>query len=367
MGNHDQTPAYDPAGTTTYYNQYFGTNYFQARSYYGGQYGANNDNHYDLFSAGGMDFVVLYLEYDANMTTASPALVWANGVLQTHSNRRAIVVSHWVVNTGFNATFSAQGQAIYDGLKGNTNLFLMLCGHVSGEGQRTDTYQGRTVWSILTDYQSRTAGGNGWLRLYEFSPANNVIRAKTYSPWLSQWETDADSQFDIPYTMSATNPFVVIGSSTSVPSGSSASIVWTNLALGTAYEWYAVASDASLSTTGATNEFTTRPPLTVTLSLTGSPMAEAAGEATVTATLSETNADDVTVNLAFAGTATLTADYTRSGDSILIPAGNLNRRDHADGGAGHRLRDPGRDHCGGHQHGGQRNRERHPAGDGHHH
>ncbi len=64
-------------------------------------------------------------------------------------------------------------------------------------------------------------------------------------------------------------------------------------------------------------------PPAVTLSLTGSPMAEAGGEATVTATLSETSASVVTVNLAFAGTATLTTDYTRSGTSISIPAGDL--------------------------------------------
>ena len=64
-------------------------------------------------------------------------------------------------------------------------------------------------------------------------------------------------------------------------------------------------------------------PPTVTLSLTGSPMAEAAGVATVTATLSETSTNAVTVNLTFAGTATLTDDYTRSGTSISIPAGSL--------------------------------------------
>jgi len=324
VGNHDQTPAYDPNGTTTFYNQYFGINHFQGYSYYGGHYGTNNDNHYDLFSASGMDFIVIYLEYDAAMTTASPVLAWANGVLETHSNRRAIVVSHYIVNPGFNATFSAQGQAIYNGLKGNTNLFLMLCGHESPEeGQRTDVYQGRAVWSIMSDYQSLTAGGNGWMRLYEFSPSNNVIHAKTYSPWLDQYKTASSNQFDIPYVMSATNPFVVIGTSTGVPSGGNASIVWTNLDLETVYEWYAVASDASLSVSGATSQFTTRPPLRVTLSLAGSPMAEAAGEATVTATLSEISANEVTVNLEFSGTATLTDDYTRSGASISIPAGNL--------------------------------------------
>src|SRR5206468_7031819 len=62
---------------------------------------------------------------------------------------------------------------------------------------------------------------------------------------------------------------------------------------------------------------------TVTLSLDGSPMAEAGGVSTVTATLSAVSGQTVTVNLAFSGTATLASDYTRSGASITIPAGSL--------------------------------------------
>src|SRR5439155_2540853 len=50
-------------------------------------------------------------------------------------------------------------------------------------------------------------------------------------------------------------------------------------------------------------------PPTVSLSLSGSPMAEAGGVATVTATLSGVSVHSVTVNLAFSGTATITNDY----------------------------------------------------------
>ena len=67
---------------------------------------------------------------------------------------------------------------------------------------------------------------------------------------------------------------------------------------------------------------TTNSATTVTLSLTGSPLAEAGGVATVTATLSAASGLPVTVNLAFSGTATLTTDYTRSSTSITIPAGS---------------------------------------------
>src|SRR5438094_3876754 len=66
------------------------------------------------------------------------------------------------------------------------------------------------------------------------------------------------------------------------------------------------------------------PPPTVTLSLSGSPMAEAGGVATVTATLSAPSGQTVTVDLAFSGIATLGSDYTSSGTSIVIPAGSTN-------------------------------------------
>ena len=65
-------------------------------------------------------------------------------------------------------------------------------------------------------------------------------------------------------------------------------------------------------------------PQTVTLGLTGGPLAEAgSNSATVTATLSETSTLDVTVYLAFSGTAMLDADYTASAANIVIPAGQL--------------------------------------------
>ncbi|HPC02407.1 MAG TPA: choice-of-anchor D domain-containing protein [Syntrophales bacterium] len=60
----------------------------------------------------------------------------------------------------------------------------------------------------------------------------------------------------------------------------------------------------------------------VTLSVTGSPMAENGGTATVTATLSAPSEKNVTVNLGFSGTATPATDYTRSAGSITIDAGS---------------------------------------------
>lgn len=62
------------------------------------------------------------------------------------------------------------------------------------------------------------------------------------------------------------------------------------------------------------------PPL-VSLLLLGSPIAENGGVATVAGLLSETHSADVTVNLAFTGTATTTSDYTATSTSFKILSG----------------------------------------------
>ena len=250
-GNHDQTPIGDADGSTAFYNEYFGIARFTGRSYYGGPHRGSNDNWFDLFSASGQDFISIGLEYDT--TPDAAVLAWADSLLSAYPNRRAMVSSHWICNTGNPGTFGAQGQAIYNALRAHSNLFLMLSGHVPGEGRRQDTFNGNTVNTLLSDYQGRTNGGNGWLRILEFSPANNVVRVRTYSPWLDQFEADADSssQFTLAYTLSGAGPYQLLGTVPNVASGSHATLAWPGLAPGTGYEWYASVSDGASTTTSS--------------------------------------------------------------------------------------------------------------------
>ncbi|HZI31406.1 MAG TPA: phosphohydrolase, partial [Candidatus Binatia bacterium] len=257
VGNHDQSPNGDPDGTTTYYNQYFGESHFSGRGYYGGHYGTNNDNFFDLFNASGMDFIVVYLEFDPN---ANPVVLnWASNVLQTYPSRRAIVVSHYIGKPGTPSSFGPQGAAIYAALKANPNLFLMLSGHVNGEGSRQDTFNFHTVYTLVSDYQFRTNGGNGFMRLMQFSPSNNVIRVSTFSPWLNQYETDADSEFTVPYAMqSSSASFTAISTNINVSSGAVTSATWTGLQPNSDYEWQVKVTDAlGNSVIGPTWRFTT--------------------------------------------------------------------------------------------------------------
>jgi hypothetical protein len=215
VGNHDQTPVNNSilTATTTKYNQYFGGNHFASKPYYGGNLagsGSNNNNsHYDLFSAGGVDFIVIYLEYDHLNEQSTLLNDWAYNLCTTYASRKAIVVTHYAAQAPTGA-WGTQGYRIWNKLKGCNNVFMILGGHVTGdaalpdlqkgEAYREDTYNGHTIRTYVSDYQGRaTTGGAGRLRIMKFSVTNDDVTVKTFSPWNSTgFETDVSSQFTKP-------------------------------------------------------------------------------------------------------------------------------------------------------------------------
>ncbi|MHC4641080.1 MAG: DNRLRE domain-containing protein [Planctomycetota bacterium] len=245
-GNHDQPTGPPPSG---YYNEYFPYTHYENRglSWYGGHWPATgNDNNYQLFTAGGMDFIIMHLEYNPGSTIDDPVIGWADGVLKAHPDRMAIITTHAYIDTS--ANLISEGTGIWNVLvQDNDNVYFVLCGHKHGEARRTDVVNGREVHQILSDYQSRTNGGNGWLRIMRFVPKEDKVYIETYSPHLDQYETDADSQFTLNLPMDS---FTVIGTDTGVASGSNASVVWAGLLDGTEYNWFVEATDTAQNTQG---------------------------------------------------------------------------------------------------------------------
>ncbi len=265
-GNHD----IGSGQNTSLFNQYFGVSRFSGRGYYQGYYGSNNDNNYQYFSASGLDFIVVNIKYDAG--TVEPAILdWADALLKAHPNRRAIVTSHnFLQESGDwqNADWHGHGQIVYESLKDNPNLFMMLCGHRQEEGMRTETFEGNTVYILLSDYQGRSGGGGSWLRYYVFSPANGTITAKTYQTTTGQFETDVDSEFTLSYDMGqSVAPWSEIGTLNLAGGVNDATVDWIGVAGGTEYEWYAAVTDGIAPVASGVRSFTTasNSPPTVTL------------------------------------------------------------------------------------------------------
>ncbi len=255
VGNHDQEPNGDENGTSTLFNKYFGASHWSGKPYYGGHYDTNNDNFYNLFSASGLDFIVFSYEFNRY---GSGVLGWTDAVLATNQNRRIMVMTHYVGGDcgGTSCGVSAAGEAIYDHLKTKPNFFLMMGGHVfngagDGEGRRSDTFNGNTVYTLVSDYQGRTNGGDGLMRLMYFSPSNSTISVKTYSPWTDTFETDNSSQFTLNYDMDlptgpgvAPTAYLAIGTNTGVAPGTQSVLSWNGALPNKTYQWYAVVTDS---------------------------------------------------------------------------------------------------------------------------
>jgi len=257
FGNHDLRNLYGAAAEVTgdtFMNQYFGIDRFSGRPYYGGHFSFNNNSHYNLFEVDELQFIVIHVEYGREYESA--IWDWADSLLKQYPTHRGIVVRHAIIDE--QGTFVENGGLLLDELKDNPNLTMLLCGHIDGEYIREDVFNNQTIYTILSDYQSEPNGGDGWLRWMQFSPQENQITARSYTPLYDQWDWDnpkATGKRELAYDMGYMTR--EIASISGVPSGSTVAAEWDNLLPGTRYEWYVTVDDGTSKTISPLWHFTT--------------------------------------------------------------------------------------------------------------
>jgi hypothetical protein len=134
---------------------------------------------------------------------------------------------------------------MYDALKDVPNVHLMTNGHFTGESRREDTSGGHTIHSMLADYQGRTNGGDGWMRIWELSPANDELTVRTYSPSLKKFETDAESEFTLKVNLKGAGGKFEPRGTVDVSGAGVAKHALAGLGPGETYEWYATVTDCT--------------------------------------------------------------------------------------------------------------------------
>ncbi len=277
-GNHDMNLS---TGNAPLYDEFFPVSRYAAASWnganvrYAGYYGQDqfgddprdrrNMDSYVLLTAGGMDLLVLNLEFNP----PDDVLAWADRVIDAHPNRRVMVVTHSMLSiqgappsvTLERVGGNSPAQVWTKLIAPNCSVFMVISGHDHGEAHRTMRNDcQRPVHLAVSDYQADTNGGDGYLRYYTFKPAANTIAAYTYSPVLDRFQTDADSRFDLPLDMSvAPSSFEPVGQVTAT-SGSVASMAVPALVPGARYEWFAEASDGSMTARSAVTAFSAHDP-----------------------------------------------------------------------------------------------------------
>jgi len=200
VGNHDMYGN----GDSPEFQKMFPASRFAKFDWYGGYYpgdparpkaSGNNANSYQLFRAGGLDFVFLHIECNA----PDDVLRWADSIFEKHSNRIALVSTHMDLGVVEQPAPRTPGEGPPGRMRwkkthrerGNTpqeawdkcyrkhaNLRFIFSGdqrevgyaHVAEKGDH-----GNTVHSLLSDYYSE-----GPLRLYRFMPRQNLVHVITY-------------------------------------------------------------------------------------------------------------------------------------------------------------------------------------------
>lgn len=214
LGNHDiGTNGNACNRNSDHFNKHFPVSRFENEPSYGGHYGDNNDNSYHFFTGGGMKFMVIALEFGPR----DEVLAWANEIIAKHPDHRTIILTHSYLDAkgkflagnagGSPHTYPCKGndgQEMWDKLvRKHTNIFLVLCGHISGEASRMTSKgdHGNTVHQVMANYQFGPKGGNGWMRLMRFVPKENKIYVLSYSPYLNKYKTKDKNQFVLEYKM----------------------------------------------------------------------------------------------------------------------------------------------------------------------
>jgi len=203
VGNHDTSAVGEFSGSaapgnvnanlrlTKKFNTYFPISRLTAQL---GRYEeGKSDNAYYTFTAGGVDWLVLTLEFCARQGPVD----WANRILPLYPNHNVIVLTHFHLTSKgeINKNNAGYGdlspQSIYDQfIKKHANVLMVLSGHVDSSAWRKDQGEkGNTIYQILQDYQGQDAGG-GYIRLLEIDPEAGTIAARMYSPFYDKTKDD---------------------------------------------------------------------------------------------------------------------------------------------------------------------------------
>ncbi|MBQ2630480.1 MAG: tyrosine-protein phosphatase, partial [Kiritimatiellae bacterium] len=240
-GNHDQSNKGGKTGDTSLFSEAFPASRYSGRRWYAEYFGGytnsagcfvsgNNANSCQLVDVGRFGFVIMHIENNA----PDPVLQWADGVLERHRDRLAIIATHMFI--GFRKAKFRTGKAVRpkretlglvewtkrhgreatsgalmwkNHFSRHPNVFLIVCGDQSSvmtHHEKLVGTCGNVVHAFMQDYPKNDA--SDWLRLFRFQPVEGVIEVFTYSPQRNAvcegvgcWPEEKWHRFTIPFPM----------------------------------------------------------------------------------------------------------------------------------------------------------------------
>jgi hypothetical protein len=195
-GNHDVDQTVTPYGYSKF-DSNFGISRYSAKAWYGGGKDGANHDHYDLITAGGKNFIILYLGWGLGQADFD----WANSILALYPTRNAIISTHSYVNPTLGGAYGTNGQAIWDHVVSqNSNVFLVVSGHSEGTYINVKTNGSQQVVELAADYQFEPEAGAGYMKLLHFKTSTNEMIIDSYSPYKGDYNfysTEAETRLSV--------------------------------------------------------------------------------------------------------------------------------------------------------------------------
>lgn len=181
---------------TTKFNTYFPVSRLMGQK--GRFEEGKSDNAYYTFNAGGLNWLIVSLEFCARKEPVE----WADKVVAEHPNHNVIILTHYHLNGSGDISERNAGYGdlspyeIYDTfIEKHPNILMVLSGHTGSSTWRNDRGDnGNRIYQILTDYQHENFG-DGYIRLLEVNPERKYLSGKVYSPYNGKEKCEALIRF----------------------------------------------------------------------------------------------------------------------------------------------------------------------------
>jgi hypothetical protein len=216
-GNHDYGPSGDASTRDTGLNTFFSYEEQTKMPGFGGAFEPGKlDNTYHLFELGEHAFIAMVLEWGPR----DEVVAWADDVMTAHPDHLGILITHAYLNNNdrrydhtdlehpqdFNPHeydtpgMMNDGEQLWQKLVRRHRFVMTLNGHVLGDGSgylASTTDLGNVCHQMLSNYQMRDLGGEGYLRILELLPDGRSLIVRSYSPLWDQYMVGSDQYLEL--------------------------------------------------------------------------------------------------------------------------------------------------------------------------
>ncbi len=155
------------------------------------------DNAYRYFSAAGLNFLVMNLEF----CPRSSVYPWADAVIKAHPHHNVIIFSHYILDSNGTVTSSNAGygdtsaQAMYNAIiRDNTNVKFTFSGHVGSWAATTSTSSttGHKTYHVLDCWHDFNSNPT---RVCTFNIPAGTVTSQVYHPKSNTWTSGTNANF----------------------------------------------------------------------------------------------------------------------------------------------------------------------------